>query len=314
MRVPSNSFTDSLVNQLNVLRSRQYNLQNQAATGLRVNAPADDPAAMENTLNLVADKSANQQYSQNIATLQDRGTQIYTVMQSLQTISSRVGELATLAGDATKSQADRDTFATELNQLINQAVQLANTKDPVTGNSLFGGTSGSVAPFTATTDSNGNVTGVAFSGNAAVNQVEISAGTTVAVDVPGVNNTGSGPRGLFGDSRSGADFFTNLIKLRDDISANNTSAITGADTAALKKDADNLLYQISNNGVVQTRLNLASTHLADGLSALDKNISAQTSADLVETMVQLNQAQNSYQAALQSGAKIMQLSILNYIQ
>ena len=34
----------------------------------------------------------------------------------------------------------------------------------------------------------------------------------------------------------------------------------------------------------------------------------------MNTMVQLNQAQTSYQAALQSGAKIMQLSLLKYIQ
>ena len=37
-------------------------------------------------------------------------------------------------------------------------------------------------------------------------------------------------------------------------------------------------------------------------------------ADLVQTYTELTKAQNSYQAALQSGAKIMQLSLLNYIQ
>lgn len=313
MRVPANSFTDSLVNQLNVLRARQYNLQNQVATGLRVNAPSDDPAAMQTTLNLVADKAANQQYRTNIVTLEDRSGQIYNVMQSLQTISSRAGELATLAGDVTKTSADRAAYTGELNQLINQAVQLANTKDAATGHALFSGTSSTATPFTAATDASGNVTSVTYAGNAAVNQVEISAGTTVAVDVPGVNNSGTGARGLFADSRSGADFFANLIKLRDDITANNHAAITGTDVPALNKDSDNLLYQISNNGVTQSRLSLATTVLQNGTSSLDQAISNQTSADLVSTMVQLSQAQNSYQAALQSGAKIMQLSILNYI-
>ena len=52
MRVTANAFNDSLINQLNVLTSRQYNLQNQVSTGLRFSAPSDDPAAMENTLNL----------------------------------------------------------------------------------------------------------------------------------------------------------------------------------------------------------------------------------------------------------------------
>jgi flagellin-like hook-associated protein FlgL len=42
-------------------------------------------------------------------------------------------------------------------------------------------------------------------------------------------------------------------------------------------------------------------------------ISNSSSADLMNTMVQLSQAQTAYQAALQSGVKIMNLSILNYI-
>jgi flagellar hook-associated protein 3 FlgL len=156
-----------------------------------------------------------------------------------------------------------------------------------------------------------------------VNQTTVGANTTLAVDVPGVNTSGAGARGLFVDATSGANFFTNLIKLRDDITANanattpagrNTTVIAGADMDALKKDSDNLLFHISNNGVVQSRLDVASTQLTNNLGTLNNSISNQTSADLVKTMVQLNQAQNSYQAALQSGAKIMQLSILNYIQ
>jgi flagellar hook-associated protein 3 FlgL len=82
----------------------------------------------------------------------------------------------------------------------------------------------------------------------------------------------------------------------------------------LRKDEDNFLYQISVNGSLQSRLETAATATSDSSAALDKMISHSADADLVETMVQLNQAQNSYQAALQSGAKIMQLSLLNYIQ
>ena len=314
MRVPSNNYSESLVNQLNTLRSRQYNLQSQVASGLKVNAPSDDPTAMANTLNLVTDKAAAKQYSANLGTLQDRANNIYNVLQSLQTISSQAGaDAISAANDAGATTTTKTTLLADLNALLKHAVELANAKDPATGQALFGGTSGSATPFTATTDSEGNITAVAYGGNASVNQVAIGANATAAVDVPGVNATGSGTRGLFSDSRSGADFFQNLINLRDHVATGNTAAIASTDKAALEKDSDNLLYHISNNGVTQTRLNLTATGLQNNLSALDKNISGQTSADLVETMVQLNQAQNSYQAALQSGAKIMQLSILNYL-
>ena len=42
-------------------------------------------------------------------------------------------------------------------------------------------------------------------------------------------------------------------------------------------------------------------------------ISNAADADLPTLMVQLNQAQLAYQAALQSSASVMHLSILNYI-
>ena len=272
-------------------------------------------------MNLLANKSAQTQYGKNIATLQDRATQIYNVMESLQTMSSSVGELATQAGNGAATPGTLTNYVSQLNGYLKDAVKLANTQDATTGSYLFGGTNQSQPPFTATTDADGNITGVTYNGNGSVNQSEIGSDTLVAVDVPGVNATGTGPRGLFGDAGSGANLFANLINLRDHIAANasatpatqNTAIITGADTAALKKDSDNLLFHISNNGVLQSRLNVADTQLTNQLGTLNTSISNQTSADMVQTIMQLNQAQSSYQAALQSGAKIMQLSILNYI-
>lgn len=314
MRVTQNLFADSLVSRLNVLTARQYSLQSQISSGLRVQAPADDPTAMANVLAFKTSQAAQTQYGSNISTLQDRANSIYNVLQSLQTISNRVGEISTLAGDPTKSQSDLSIYAAEVSQLIQHAAQLVNTKDASTGQYLFGGTNSGQAPFTVTKDANGNVTGVTYQGNTSVNQSEIASGATLSVDAPGENNSGSGARGLVTDSRSGADLFNHLISLQNNLLAGNQAAIAGSDAPALQQDENNLLYQISNNGVVQSRLNSAATFASDASSSLDQMISKASNADIVQTMVQLNEAQNAYQAALSSGAKIMQLSLLNYIQ
>jgi len=314
MRVTQNQFANTLVSRLNALTARQYGLQSQVSSGLRVQAPSDDPVAMENVLNYQTSQAAQTQYGSNIATLQDRANAIYNVLQSLQTISNRVGEISTLAGDPTKSQSDLNIYATEVSQLIQHAAQLVNTQDAATGQYLFGGTHSGQAPFTLTKDANGNVTGVTYQGNTAVTQTEIAAGATLSVDAPGENTSGTGPRGLVSDSRSGADLFNHLISLQNNLLAGNTAAITSSDVPALQKDENNLLYQISNNGAVQTRLNSAATLASDTSASLDQLMSKASNADLVQTMVQLNEAQNAYQAALASGSKIMQLSLLNYIQ
>ena len=313
MRVATNAYTDSMLNQFNYLASQQSTLQNQASTGLSVQAPADNPVAMQNTLNYLADNSTQQQYSANIATLQTRATSIDGVLQSLQTVSSRAGEIATSAISPTTSPADLTNYADEVNQLINQVVSAANTKDPSTGQYLFGGTASSQPPFATTTDGNGNVTAVTYNGNSSVNQVQIGANLTSSVDIPGVNAGSSGAHGLITDNQTGADFINHLIALRNDLQSGSTTAISGTDSGNLQKDENNIAYQVANNGVQQNQLTAAATFATNSTQSLNTMISNTSSANLVNTMMQLNQTQTAYQAALESGSKIMQLSLLNYM-
>jgi flagellar hook-associated protein 3 FlgL len=313
MRITSNAYDNSLVSQLNQLSAQQYAIQNQVSTGLSVQAPSDNPAAMENTLDYQAQNAAQTQYSSNISTLQSRANSVYSVLQSLQTITSRAGEIATSAGSATSSQSDLSNYADEVNQLINQVVNAANTKDASTGQYLFGGTASTTAPFTTTTDANGDVTGVTYNGNSSVNQAQIGAGMTATADIPGANTGSSGAHGLITDSQSGADLINHLISLRNNLNAGNTTAITSTDNADLQKDENNVAYQVANNGVVQSQLTTAATFATNSSQSLNTMISNSSSANLVQVMMQLSQTQNAYQAALQSGVKIMQLSILNYI-
>ena len=314
MRVTQNQFSESLVGRLNALTSRQYNLQSQVSSGLRLQAPSDDPAAMQNVLNYKTSKAEQEQYARSISTLQSRAAGAYNVLQQLNTLSSNASAVATSAGDVLKSGTDLSGYAATVSSDIENALVQVNKQDPATGQYLFGGTTSRQPPFVATRDASGKITGVTYQGNASVNQSEIAAGSTVTADVVGANTSGSGPRGLITDSNSGADLFNHLISLRDHLLANDRTAILNTDTPALRQDEDNLIFHVSLNGALQSRLETAATSASDNATSLDTMISHAAAADLVQTMVQLNQAQNSYQAALQSGAKIMQLSLLNYIQ
>ncbi len=311
MRVTGNTFTDSLVSQLNVLTARQYRLQNQAATGQRIHAPEDDPAGLQRALELRAQNKNLAQYQDNIAYLQGRATAAHNSLRAVQKISDRAGELATMVDD-TRSPEELRTYAAEVTQLIQQAVQLMNNKHRE--QFLFGGTDSGQPPFTVSTDADGNVTAVAYHGNTTVAEAEIDAGATVSVDVPGVNNSGTGPRGLVSDSRSGADFFNHLISLQNHLLAGDVDAVAATDRPALQKDEDNFILQLGSNGAIQTRLETAASLADQRALTLQEMTSKETDADLAQTIVELNQAQTAYQAALQSGASIMQLSLMNYLR
>lgn len=313
MRIAFNSISNNLIGQLSTLSSRQSQLQTQAATGKRISQLSDDPAAMGRVLSAQVRGSQLGQYRSNIAALQQTATSTGDAIQSLQTIAQRAGEIATLA-DGTKSPQDLQNYATEVNQLIQQGVQVMNSQ--YQGNYLFGGTIGGQAPFAATTDGSGNVTGVAYQGNQSVPEAEIAPGITVSGQIVGANSTGSGPAGLITDSRTGADFFNHLIALRNDLQTANTTAISSTDAPALNKDEDNITNQMAANGAVQAQLTTADSLAASQSTALQQSISQDSDADLAQTLTQLSATQTAFQAALQSGATLLNhgQSLLDYVQ
>jgi flagellar hook-associated protein 3 FlgL len=314
MRVATNSYTNTMLDEFNLLKSRQISLQNQVSTGLSVSAPSDNPGAMQTTLDDLSSQAAQQQFSSNITTAQSQANSVYSVLQSLQTLASQAGTITTEAGGVTNSQTDLNNYASQVKSLIQQALQLVNTKDPGTGQYLFGGTDSGQPPFTATTDADGNITGVTYQGNTSVNPTEIASGVTVAVAVPGANASGTGAYGLITDSRTGADLFNHLISLQNNLSSGDTAAITATDSPNLQNDENSLTYQVANNGNVQTRLNTAASFASSQSDSLTASIANASGADLADTMTQLSQVQTAYQAALESSANIMQLSILNFLQ
>jgi flagellar hook-associated protein 3 FlgL len=313
MRVATESYVNSMISQMNGLAGQLDNLENEVTTGLSVQAPSVNPGAMVTTLNDLASQSVDQQYGSNVTTLQSQANSVYSALESLQSITSQAQSIATEAGSATANQTTLNEYASQITSLIQQAVQLVNSKDPETGQYLFGGTDSGQQPFAATTDADGNVTGVTYSGNSSVNQADIGSGISVSVGVPGVNNTGSGAQGLITDSRTGADLFNHLISLQNDLLSGNTSAITGTDTTNLQNDEDNMTYQVANNGNVQTRLNTAASFATSQSTSLNQAVSTASSADVVQAMVQLNQTQTAYEAALEGTTKVMQISLVDFL-
>jgi flagellar hook-associated protein 3 FlgL len=311
MRVSNNSFSDNFLYQIGQLQTQQTTLQNQATTGLSLTLPENDPSGMDQVLNLQTEASSNTQYQSNISAVQNSANSASDALTSLQSLVEQAGEIATQANGVT-SPTQLSAFASQVGELIQQAMTIANTEDPP-GNYIFGGTATGTPPFSATTDANGNVTAVTYSGNTSVAETEIAPGVTVSAQSPGENNTGSGAEGVFADSRTGANLFSHLISLQQDLASGNTGAIASTDAPNLAKDEDNVVTQISGNAVVQSTLTAASTSAQQQSTSETSEISDDTSANLAQTLTQLSQTQTAYQAALESGTMVMSLSLMDFL-
>lgn len=309
VRVAQSTFPDELGRTVNELTVRQARLQTQAATGQRIRNAEDDPSAFLNVLELQGDFQRLGQYSDNVAKLQTRSQAIYSASSQLKKMTDRASELATMA-NSIRTKDDYGAYSAEVNQLLENALALANGKD--SNEALFGGTSGVATAFEAVRDADGNITSVAYKGNSKVRQVDISAGISFALDVPGANESTSGPRGLLKDDRAGVDVFGHLIALRDALNEGDKSAFPDISTS-LMKDESGFIESFATLGAAQSRLEVAAKQNSSESISTNQLISQESDADLAQTLVELNQLQAAYSAALQSAGKILRISLLDYI-
>ncbi len=298
MRVPTNSFSTTLVSQLQGLTGKQSSLQNQIATGQRITDPSDDPAAIARVLRLQGEKQGIQQFSRNHDRALNVSQSSFAAMQQFKGLSDRAGEIAVL-GTGTLGPDALTSYAKEIDQAVEQAFQAGNTQ--YSGEHLFGGTKSDAPPFVATRDAAGRITSVSYAGAATGAEIRISEGAKVSPFTSGAEN------------QKLADFMNNLASLRDALET-GTGAAVQAVRPTLETSENDFLVTMSGIGAKQTRLESDQTQNESRFADLDKLIGAEVDADIPSTVVQLTRAQTAYQAALQSGSKILNMSLLDYIR
>jgi flagellar hook-associated protein 3 FlgL len=298
MRIPNYTVSQTLVARLQDLTARQANLNQQATTGQRITDPSDDPAAMGRVLNIQTEKTQIQQFSRNNDRALNISQSSFTAVEQLKKTSDRVSEL-TVLGSGTAGPDALRTYATEVNGLLDQALQIANTK--YAGEHIFGGTRTDTPPFTAVRDANGHITSVSYVGAASGPEVRTSEGGKVEPFTDGAQN------------QQFADFINRIVVLRDALQTGDVGNVLAA-RPALDTSEDELVVTIADIGAKQTRLEIDRTQNAARFAELEKLMGAETDADLSEVLVELRQTQTAYQAALQSGSQALSMSLLDYLR
>jgi len=298
MRIASNTVQDNIVRQIQVLGGQTSRLQTQVATGQRIDSADDDPAAAGRVLSQQSELRRVEQYSLNATRAIEISQASFAGLNSLKDVSDRATEIATLGRSPQGAEALK-AYATEVNQMVEQLLQVGNSR---LGNDyIFAGTALDAAPFTATRDANGDVTAASYVGNTSQSSIPLSEVASVTPFTNPTTNQGIG------------DMINRLVALRDALRNADGTAIA-ASQADLLTSEDMLVSALADNGAVQLRIEVQQTQQqsrGDNLVAL---VQSETAADLPDSIVRLNQSQTAYQAALQSAANIMRISLLDYIK
>lgn len=170
MRLSTNTIFQSNNNRLMDLQGELSKLNDQIATGKRVNSPADDPIAAARILELNHAKDANEVYTN---TRKSARTMLETYETNLSSVSAIVQDVQAAlvaAGNGGYNDQQRANIATELQSKLETLTNLANGQNSQ-GNYLYAGSDSGTAPFQV----NATTGNMDFMGNTARLKLQIVA-------------------------------------------------------------------------------------------------------------------------------------------
>ncbi len=161
---------------------RRYSqLQQQVATGRRINRPSDDPAAALRILPLRNELRELDQLKDNVNLARETLDTGAAAMEDASGLMQRLRELTTQASNGTLSVEDRESIAAEVDQMLGQLVSIGNSRRG--DRYLFGGTASSSAPFELQNTASGSR--VVYHGNHDTLDIEVAPGVTTSLNLPG---------------------------------------------------------------------------------------------------------------------------------
>lgn len=313
-RVGNNHLTRMMLSRIQGQSSLQERLFEQVSSNRRINRASDDPLGTSSAMNL---RDTAQRYDGYEKAINEANTwtNISTAnLDSAVDTWKRVNEIAINAADGSKTAEDRAGMAEEVEQLLEHMVQIANSTHG--GRYVFGGNASDQPAFRSETDPvTGRITGVFYQGDDQIRKVTTQDGGSVGVNVVGSNAGNPNVPGVFVDSNSGVDVFATAIALRDKLLNNDTIGLSGEGgiISEIEAGAQSLTSAQVRLGGTQQVLELDKNLLVDQNALVEQSLSDVEQADTVQLILELNNVQNVYEAALSASGRLLQTGLINYI-
>ena len=146
MRVSNRTIYQSINDRLSAIADQLRTVNEQIASGKKINRLSDDPIGLTHALRLKKVLSQMGQYGKNVEHGQSWLNLTESSLQNVNTLVIRAKEIANQMATGTYSGAQRSSAAWEIQNLMEQLVQIGNTK--LTGRYIFSGYKEDTAAFT----------------------------------------------------------------------------------------------------------------------------------------------------------------------
>jgi flagellar hook-associated protein 3 FlgL len=285
-------------------------LQEEAATGKAINQPSDNPAATSEVLALNTQLGRFSQYSSNISDgqswLNTADTTLGSVVKSLDQVQTDV-----LSGANSTAQASGGSQALSQEVLSVKQEILALASTTYNNRPIFSGTYG-VSPYPQggasgvsdpTSSSYDPATAYAYAGSSSPVTRVVSPGQSVNVSVTGQQVFGSGTTSVF----------ALLDTISQDLAKGNTTALSGSDLSQLQTALSTVTQAQGTAGALGASLATDASTVSSKVAAIQTQAANLVDAPEDQVASQLDLEETAYQAALETTAKIIQPSLVQFL-
>lgn len=340
MRVTNKMLSNSFLTDLSTNLQNMQKLQKQMTSGKEISKPSDDPAKVARAMQLTTDINANKQYNENISNTTNWLDTTDTALGQAGNVLQKIRELLVSSGNAAYGSSERQSIKDELNQRVDELTQILNTN--YDGKYIFGGTRGTTKPVaTAANGSNNNIgynidpADPAYAIELAkINKkmnVEVSQGVTMDYNVTAGdmlqfnNEKGVGcdlsellkavVNHLDGNLNTSTNTNASInAKYTDAPTDNTTSLLTGKDLQDVTDAINNILKVRAQVGAKQNRMDSAKSKNEDETNNMTTILSKTEDIDITQKTMEYATMQTVYMASLQTSARVIQPSLLDYLK
>jgi flagellar hook-associated protein 3 FlgL len=300
MRITNNFVQRTALAQLQANLSRISDAQQRVATGLKLTRASDDPVGAASAMQARSGLRALEQYRRNLDGARSRAAVEEDALGQLGDLLTRARELALSQGGDTANAQTREATAAEVDQLLQQAIAIGNTK--LGDEFVFGGYRAHTQPFDAAQpdflprDADGDA--VAITGNP---QVEIGAGRRLT---PNHN----------GDEvflQSGA--LDSLKRLSTALHANDAAGVR-ATLDGLDSGFARVQSLLGEQGARIGQIEVSASSLDTMRINLDSVRAGIEEVDFEQAVTELMSRQTAYQAAMLATSRVMGLTLADYLR
>jgi flagellar hook-associated protein 3 FlgL len=302
-RVTQQMTAANLLANINQALDRINNTQQELSTGKRINQPSDDPYGTSLALHLNNEVANLTSYSNNITDGTGWTQTANSALTNITDAVQRIRELTISAANGTQTVGDMQATAAEVNQLIDQIKQEANSQ--YNGQYVFAGAATATQPYQAGAND-------AYAGDTGQVTRMIGPNTSLAVNANLSSVLGTGQT-TPGQPAGDGLLLNTLRNIASDMQSGNSGALSGSDLSQLDTNLGSLTGLTAGVGATSERLDMAGSRIQALQMSDTQALSNTQDADMAQTEINFSTEQAALTAALQAGAHIVQQSLMDFL-